>query len=126
MSWTYDSKRSIIPGMQPGLNVFNGLGSALRRLREKVAGLTQVEVAARSGIAQNRLSRYENGRKLPDLITLDRLLTCYGVDSDGLSRALKEAQGAPATPASDPELLARVREVLAELGISTTSSPPDS
>jgi transcriptional regulator with XRE-family HTH domain len=112
--------------MQPRLSVFNGLGPALRRLREKVAGLTQVEVAARSGIAQSRLSRYENGRKLPDLITLDRLLRCYGVDAEGFVRALKEAQGAPATSASDPELMARVREALAELGISTNSSPPDS
>ena len=125
MSWTYDSKGSTIPGMQPGLNFFNGLGPALRRLREKVAGLTQVEVAARSGIAQNRLSRYENGRKLPDLITLDRLLTCYGVDGEGFIRALKEAQGAPATPASDPEFLARLREGLVELGYAKPSPAPE-
>ncbi|HVG10107.1 MAG TPA: helix-turn-helix transcriptional regulator [Thermoanaerobaculia bacterium] len=112
--------------MQPRLNVYNGLGLALRRLREKTAGLTQIEVAARSGIAQSRLSRYENGRKLPDLITLDRLLSCYGVDSEGLGRAVKEAQGAVPVPASDPELMARVREALAELGYSKPSSPPDS
>jgi|SRR5215203_2359140 len=111
--------------MRPSLSIFNGLGPTLRRLREKVAGLTQAEVAARSGIAQSRLSRYENGKKLPDLITLDQLLTSYGVDLDGFIRALKEAQGAPATPSSDPELMARVREVLAELGISTNSSPPE-
>ena len=80
--------------------MFNGLGPTLRRLREKVAGLTQAEAAARSGIAQSRLSRYENGKKLPDLITLECLLTSYGVNLDGFVRAIKEAQGAPATPAS--------------------------
>ena len=112
--------------MQPELSVFNGLGRALRGLREKAAGLTQVEVAARSGIAQNRLSRYENGRKIPDLITLDRLLRCYGVDSEGLARALKEAQGVSATPSKDPELMDRIREALAELGYSKNLPPPES
>jgi transcriptional regulator with XRE-family HTH domain len=108
--------------MRSGLNVFHELGPALRQLREKAARLTQAEVAARSGIAQSRLSRYENGRKLPDLITLDRLLTCYGADAEGLGRALKEAQGSP--PSSHPELLARVREALAELGYSKPSPEP--
>lgn len=112
--------------MYSSLSVFQGLGPALRRLREKLAGLTQAEVAERSGIAQSRLSRYENGKSLPDLITLDRLLSCYGVDSEGFARALKKAQGAPATPARDPELMARVREALAELGYSKPSSPSDS
>ena len=115
-----------IPRMQPKLSIFNGLGPTLRRLREKVVGLTQAEAAARSGIAQSRLSRYENGRKIPDLITLDRLLGCYGVDAEGFVRVLKEAQGAPATPPSDPELMARVREALAELGYSKNLSPPES
>ena len=111
--------------MHSGLSIFNGLGPALRRLREKVAGLTQTEAAARSGIAQSRLSRYENGRKHPDLFTLDRLLSCYGVDLEGLGRALKETQSAPAS-ANDPELVARVRDALAKLGYSKPSPPPDS
>ena len=111
--------------MEPNLSVFNGLGPALRRLREKVAGLTQVEVAARSGIAQSRLSRFETGRKLPDLVTLDRLLKCYGVDAEGFARAIKEAQGASVKPATDPEFLARLREGLAELGYTKPSPAPD-
>src|SRR5688572_25706336 len=110
--------------MHSGLTVFNGLGPALRRLREKVAGLTQTEVAARSGIAQSRLSHYENGKKHPDLFTLDRLLSCYGVDLEGLGRALKDTQSAPS--ANDPELVARVREMLVELGYSKPSPPPES
>ena len=111
--------------MEPNLSVFNGLGPALRRLREKVAGLTQVEVTARSGIAQSRLSRFETGKKLPDLLTLDRLLKCYGVDVEGFARAVKEAQGAPSKPGIDPEFLTRLREGLAELGYSKPSPAPE-
>lgn len=107
------------------LNVFSGLGPALRRLREKGAGLTQARVAAVTGISQGRLSRYENGRKVPDLSTLDRLLTCYGADLEGLSRALKEATGAPPpVAASDPELMGLVRAALVELGYSQPSPEP--
>lgn len=104
------------------LNVFVGLGPALRRLREKVAGLTQTEVAARTGISQGRLSRYETGRKIPDLATLDRLLTCYGVALEGLSQALREAQGTAPVPASDPELIGRLRAALVDLGYSKQPS----
>lgn len=111
--------------MESNLTVFTGLGPALRRLREKVAGLTQAEVEARSGIAQSRLSRYETGRKVPDLFTVDRLLNCYGVDLEGFARAVKEAQGAPSKPGIDPEFLARLREGLAELGYSKPSPAPE-
>lgn len=106
------------------LNVFFGLGPALRRLREKVAGLTQEQVAARTGISQGRLSRYENGRKVPDLSTLDRLLICYGTDLVGLDRALEEARGAVPAAAGDPEFTARVRIALVELGLAQPSPEP--
>jgi transcriptional regulator with XRE-family HTH domain len=111
--------------VQAELSVFNGLGPALRFLREKVARLTQVEVERRSGIAQSRLSRYENG-KLLDLTTLDRLLSCYGVDAEALGRALREAQGILPAPPADPELTARVREALVQLGYSKPFPTPKS
>jgi transcriptional regulator with XRE-family HTH domain len=110
--------------MHTMLNIFSGLGPALRRLRETVARLTQIQVAQRTGISQGRLSRYENGRKVPDLATLDRLLTFYGTDLEGLSRALKEAQGAPPVAASDPELMVRLRAALVELGFPQPSPDP--
>jgi transcriptional regulator with XRE-family HTH domain len=109
--------------MEIGLKFFDGLGPALRRLREK-AGLTQTEVAARTAIAQSRLSRYENGRKLPELTTLGQLLACYGENLVGLHRALEEAQGAPSAPANDAELTARIRAILGELGYSQPSPEP--
>ena len=112
--------------MPSNLRAFNDLGPALRRLRE-VAGLTQVQVAERSGIAQNRLSRYENGRQLPDVPTMDRLLGCYGVDVEGLGRALKEVRGKMPVRDSgvDPEFSAKVQEVLKQLGYIKPEQPQD-
>jgi transcriptional regulator with XRE-family HTH domain len=109
--------------MELAFKLFDGLGPALRRLREK-AGLPQTEVAARTGIAQSRLSRYENGRKLPDLTTLGRLLACYGENLMGLHRALEEAQGAAPASANDADLTARIRTILADLGYSQPSPEP--
>lgn len=105
--------------MTSTLSAFGELGPALRLLREKVAGLTQVQVSERTGIAQNRLSRYENGRQLPDLPTLDRILACYDVDVERLGRALKEVRGKPTsrtTSGNDPEFTAKVRDALVQLG----------
>jgi transcriptional regulator with XRE-family HTH domain len=96
--------------MPSALSAFGDLGLALCLLREKVAGLTQVQVAERTGIAQNRLSGYEDGRQLPDLPTLNRLLVCYGADVARLGRALKEVRGELVVKpsGSDPELAAKV------------------
>ena len=112
--------------MPSTLRAFSDLGAALRLLRETVAGLTQVQVAERTGIAQNRLSRYENGRQLPDVPTLDRLLACYGADVERLGRAIKEVRGKTAGKASgsDPELTATVKEALVQLGY-LKPGPPD-
>src|SRR5690349_1866850 len=103
--------------MAPRLRLFCDLGPALRLLRE-MAGLSQVQVAERSGIAQSRLSRYETERKLPEVATLDCLLVCYGVDLEGLDRAIKEvrAKRAATSSGSDPDLKAMVIKVLEELG----------
>lgn len=112
--------------MTSPLRFFHGLGPALRLLRE-TASLKQAKVAERTGISQNRLSRYENERKLPDLPTLDRLLVCYGVDGGGLVRVLKDVRGEPVSKASgsDPELTAMVKEVLAQLGYLKQPEEPD-
>jgi uncharacterized protein len=42
------------------------------------AGLSQAEVAARAGTYQSALARYETGRALPTLPTLERLLAACG------------------------------------------------
>jgi transcriptional regulator with XRE-family HTH domain len=44
----------------------------------KAAGLSQRAVAARAGTSQATLSAYENGRKVPSLPVLERLLRVTG------------------------------------------------
>ena len=44
------------------------------------AGLTQVEVARRTGINRNTIGRYENGRMMPSRYTLNVLATAYNRD----------------------------------------------
>lgn len=87
--------------------------------------MEQAQVAERTGIAQNRLSRYENERQLPDLPTLDRLLACYGVDMERLGRALKEVRGKRVANNAgiDPEFTAKVKQALIELGYIKPEEP---
>jgi predicted nucleotidyltransferase/DNA-binding XRE family transcriptional regulator len=42
------------------------------------AGLTQVELAARAGVTQSVISTYENGRREPSLVALQRLVLAAG------------------------------------------------
>lgn len=53
--------------------MFDQLGRALRILREQ-AGLSQTHVAREAGMGKSRLSAYENGKELPKLDSLARLL----------------------------------------------------
>ena len=53
--------------------MFSDLGSALRLLRES-AGPAQAALARRAGPGKSQLSKYENGRELPKLESLERLL----------------------------------------------------
>ncbi len=62
------------------------LGTRLRRLR-KAAGLTQAELARRTGIHRPNIARVEAGRHTPSLETLARLASAIGVTA---SRVLGE------------------------------------
>ena len=53
------------------------VGSDLRTARRN-AGLTQRELALVAGTSQATISAYESGRKVPSVITLDRLLSACG------------------------------------------------
>ncbi len=48
------------------------------RATRREAGLTQAELAARSGTSQPTLSAYEHGRKAPSAQTLQRILAAGG------------------------------------------------
>lgn len=60
--------------------------SLLRRAR-RIAGLSQRELADRSGIAQPVIARIESGRSSPRTDTLDRLLASCGFDLALVPRA---------------------------------------
>ena len=74
--------------------MFADLGSALRLLRE-AAGLTQAELAQKAGMGKSQLSKYENGKELPKLETLERLLEVLDTEPADLVlyRAPLEAPG---------------------------------
>lgn len=54
------------------------VASTIRAAREQ-AGLTQAELAQRSGTSQATLSAYEHGHKTPSADTFDRILAAAGV-----------------------------------------------
>jgi len=67
--------------------VFDGLGKALRWLREK-EGLRQYETARAAGITKAMLSAYETGKQRPSLPSLEKILDALGVDLMAVARAL--------------------------------------
>lgn len=54
-------------------DMFVNLGRALRRARE-LRGTSQAEVARQAGVGKSQLSKYEQGKELPKLESLDRVL----------------------------------------------------
>jgi transcriptional regulator with XRE-family HTH domain len=61
-----------IPGM------FANLGLALARIRER-RGVTQTQVARLAGVGKSQLSKYENGKELPKLDSLEKILLVLNV-----------------------------------------------
>lgn len=69
----------------------NMLGRALRAGRE-AAGLKQVDVVARTRIAQQKLSRFENGGAIPTPAETDALAHLYGLDETEVGRLVALAR----------------------------------
>lgn len=59
------------------------VGHRIRRLREE-RGWSQEQLAKRAAIDRSQICRYENGRYLPNAITLVRLADELGVTTDEL------------------------------------------
>jgi transcriptional regulator with XRE-family HTH domain len=55
------------------------LASALRDLRE-ASGLSGDRLARRCNMSQSKISRIENGKTLPSVVDVERILTALGVD----------------------------------------------
>jgi len=74
------------------LSVFADLGPTLRRLR-RLRGLSQREIAQAAGVTRSMVSSYEQGRTLPAVETLDRLLAALGASLTELDRFLQVRAG---------------------------------
>jgi transcriptional regulator with XRE-family HTH domain len=67
------------PRAERGESMFANVGKALIRLRERT-GLSQSAIARKAGCGKSQLSKYENGRELPKLDSLERVLDALGVN----------------------------------------------
>jgi uncharacterized protein len=73
-------------------------GELLRAARED-AGLSQTELARRSGVAQSMVSSYEAGKRQPALATLSKLIEATGHTlSLSLQRSDPSVRGLPDSP----------------------------
>jgi transcriptional regulator with XRE-family HTH domain len=60
------------------MGMFGNLGKTLSLLRE-LRGKSQALVAREAGIGKSQLSKYENGKELPKLDSLEKVLKALGV-----------------------------------------------
>ncbi|HEY0514344.1 MAG TPA: helix-turn-helix transcriptional regulator [Thermoanaerobaculia bacterium] len=60
------------------MTMFNNLGRTLSLLRE-LRGKSQALVAREAGIGKSQLSKYENGKELPKLDSLEKVLNALNV-----------------------------------------------
>lgn len=75
-------------------SVLNGLGQALRWLRER-HGRKQYQLADTAGITKGMLSSYETGRQRPSIETLEKVLNTLQCDLHDLHNALQIVNGRP-------------------------------
>ncbi len=87
--------------------IFQGLGRALRWLRDRQAK-RQYQVADAAGITKAMLSAYETGKQKPSLETLEKILAALDGDLNDLHNALQivnerpEAIRRPGAPLRGP------------------------
>ena len=65
------------------------LGKVIARLRED-RGISQADLAARVGISQPTLSRFERGAGKPDALTMKKLATELGISVDAVHGRIDE------------------------------------
>jgi len=73
---------------------FQNIGKALAILRQK-QGLSQAEFADRCGIGRAQLSRYEAGKELMKLHTLDRMLRQLAVEPEDFFHFVRTLDASP-------------------------------
>ena len=73
------------------------IDARIRQFREKL-GLTQKDLANRSGLSQQAISRFESGKHTPRSDSLKRI-------AEALETTVAELYGDPEVPIFDPEML---------------------
>lgn len=81
-------RQEAIQGTLPGMPAFEGLGKALRWIRDK-QGKKQYQVADAAGVTKAMLSAYETGKQKPSIDTLEKILGALHVDLHDLFNALE-------------------------------------
>ena len=81
--------------------MFSNLGKATSLLRE-LRGRSQASVAREAGIGNSQLSKYERGKELPRLDSLEKVLTALGVGYLELFHALKRIDRTAAHLGGEP------------------------
>jgi transcriptional regulator with XRE-family HTH domain len=76
---------------------FDKIGRALAMSREG-RGLSQLELAAACGIGRAQWSRYERGKELPKLPTLEKILGALAVEPEEFFRFLRSLDDSPGRP----------------------------
>lgn len=103
------SGKTTTPGM------FGNLGKALSRIRE-LRGVSQSRVARLAGIGKSQLSKYENGKELPKLDSLEKVLLVLNVGHFEFFRVLAQIDRGdelrPPTPKEVDETFARLNQGL--------------
>lgn len=92
----------------------------LRELR-KSRSMTQPQLAQLLGIAKSTISMYENGRREPDLETLEAIADIFNVDLNSLASKKERNNTIPDGFSSIPSTIKRPR-----LGIISCGDPIDS
>ena len=107
--------------------MFANLGRALARLRD-LRGKTQAAVARAAGIGKSQLSKYESGKELPKMESLERVLAALGFGQlDFFYTLLLIDRGddpRPAAPAREPlvvfeQLMSSVLALHREIVVAT-------
>ena len=88
--------------MPAGVDIHDGLGSALRTAR-RARGLSLTDVGAATGISSSFLSLVENGKSDITIGRLARLVAFYGVPLSDL---------VPVSPAADPDVVRKAEQRL--------------
>ena len=116
--------------------MFANLGPALARLRSH-RGQSQAAVARAAGIGKSQLSKYESGKELPKMESLERVLAALGLGQlDFFYTLLLVDRGedrGPASPAGEPlvvfdrlmsAVLALYREIVMKTDRCGRREPP--